>query len=262
MGEHMGRWHRRFRELRTVGLETIRPFASPFVSLIITTWSMVRKPVRFGEFVEEELGGLSGGLAYLAQAIVFLLVVNLLTFRWLVKLDPTMPDFPFVEVVITGGFVLLVLLVGFAFAPFFRLLAGRQLKIFPYVAASSYWVGLSVTLVSLLLLTFALVIGFFCEFGDGVARHCDGQSARVALQWPGLSKLTFEQLFFLVAWLALGLVLVAGTLAMITPWTWGFVCWLSRAHGASRLRVTLAILLLYICFAFLFFGTMWMVNDN
>ena len=250
----MGWWKHRAGELRTVGLETVRPFASPFAKLVRTTWAMVRHPVRFGQFVDEDRGGLAGGLAYMAQAVLLLFVVIAVTFRWFVSMDSRIPNFPFIEVVIAGGFVAMSLAIWLAFAPFFRVLAGKQLKLYAFVAANSYWVGLLITFVSLSLLVVAPLVGIFSEPGDGVASHSDEMSLRVGFQWLGWNELTCRQLLFLGCWVAAGLVLVTGALALISA-VWGLVCWLSKAHGASRLRVIVAMLVFQACFhsiAFIF----------
>lgn len=233
----MGWWSQRSHELRTVGVEAVKPFASPFVSLLVTTWAMIRHPVKFGQFVDEDLGGLAGGLAYMAHAVLLVLVVIAVTFRWLVVMNPSMPSFPFIEVVIAGGFVVISLVSWIAFAPFFRVVAGRQLNVYSFVAANSYWVGFLLNFVALAFLVVGTVIGFFCDFGDdGVQSRCGAAVAHVVVRWPGWNNLTFGQLLFLVTWVATALIFVTGIVVIFTT-TWGLVCWLSKAHGVSRLRV-------------------------
>ena len=196
----MGWWKRRSRELRTVGLEIISPYALPFKLSISTTWAMVRHPMKFGQFVNDDLGGLTGGLAYLAQAVLIFLVVIAVTFRWLVTMNPEVPDFPFVEVVLVGAFVVMLLMGWLAFAPFFRVISGKELNVYSFVAANSYWIGLLITFFSFVFLLVGATVGFFCGFGDGVYSHCHDLTAHVGFQWPGWNDLTLGPGMILVWW--------------------------------------------------------------
>ena len=236
---NMSWWSQRSQELRTVCVEAVKPFASPFVSLLVTTWAMIRHPVKFGQFVNEDRGGLAGGLAYMAHAVLLVLVVIAVTFRWLVVMNPSMPSFPFIEVVIAGSFVVISLVIWIAFAPFFRVVAGRQLNVYSFVAANSYWVGFLLIFVALAFLVAGTVIGLFCDFGDGVQSRCEPAVAHVGVRWPGWNNLTFGQVLFLVTWVATALIFLAGIVVIFTT-TWGLVCWLSKAHGISRLRVVVS----------------------
>ena len=243
----MNWWKRRSHELRTVGLETIKVFALPFVRWASTTWSMVRHPVRFGQFVNEDLGGLAGGLAYLARAVLILLIVTAVTFRWLDTMDHQFPNFPFIEVVVVGTFVGLLLVFWLAFAPFFRLISGKELNVYPFVTASSYWFGLLIIFISLVFLVIGVTIDLFCGVSEAVYNHCEGSIVHIKFQRPGWNNLTAIQIVFLISWIATLLFFLCSMTA-ITSATCGLVYWLSKAHEVSKLRVVAAMLVYQVCF--------------
>lgn len=254
----MGWLKRRAGELRSVGLETVRPFVAPFTSLARTTWRMIRHPVKFGQFVDEDFHGLTGGVEYLAKAALLITVAIAVTFRWLVSQDASVPDFPFVEIVIAGGLVTMSIVFWLAFAPVFWIFSGKRLDLHAFVAANSYWVGLLLTLIAINLLIVGLVGGIFSESGDGVVRHDGPSSFNVAVQWPGLNELTHRQSWFLAALAAVAsfylAVIVVGTISL-----WGLVCWLSKAHEVSRVRVVMAMLAFQVCFHSIATTIRWLI---
>ena len=239
------------RQLQKVAIETVQPFVSPFTSAVRTTWSIIRHPIRFGKFVEDDFHGLTGALKYLSETVLLLFVVVGSTLRWLlVSFETGFPNFPFMELVFTAGVVGLFVAYSFAFAPVFRFVARSPLKIYAFVASNSYYCGVLVVFIAVVMFLMSVALWIFLDAGDGVIAAVSSKTATVNVSWESWDSLTPLGILFFVFWLLCALGMVAAFVGLAISFC-GYVCWLATAHSTSRVRSLMSIVILQLCVAFL-----------
>lgn len=220
---------------RDVLLEAFRPVVLPFVHLFTKTWSMCRHPVNFGsDRSTDELTSFREAFSILSRACLF----EIATFSMILRIPlikGQVPNIPLIESILAVAFIVWCLVVSLLFMPFFRLFSGKQLRIYPSVAAFAYWTGCFITIVCTLLL---LVGGGMYVLGFGTSVSCN----------VGIGEFRIADVSFCVL-LALGF---AVCFAAVVSSLVGFVTRLSVSHSVTRFRVVLALLAFNLFFHLLF----------